>query len=115
MLLASRPLARLKDVEASLGRVEPVVLEGVVEELRSIADRGSVKRSRAARSALDYASMLRVVHCDMGVSVDEKIMNYAVEHGAAVATVDSTLRRRLRTAGVVVVTCRGNIVVVEGL
>jgi rRNA-processing protein FCF1 len=114
IFLVTTPSAGLGEVQDILGRVNQVVLDSVVVELRKIVDRGSAKRSRAAANALAYASKLRQVQYDEGGSVDDQILGYAVSHDVAVATLDADLRRRLRSAGVVVVIPRSDRLVVEG-
>jgi rRNA-processing protein FCF1 len=110
IFLVTTPSAGLGEVQDILGRVNQVVLDSVVVELRKIVDRGSAKRS----NALAYASKLRQVQYDEGGSVDDQILGYAVSHDVAVATLDADLRRRLRSAGVVVVIPRSDRLVVEG-
>ncbi|MCL4436694.1 MAG: hypothetical protein M1503_09485 [Thaumarchaeota archaeon] len=114
IFLVETPSGGFAEVEDKLGKVGPVVLTSVVEELRRIADRAAAKRAKAAARALDYASGLRIVHYSGSGGVDDQILQYAKSSGAAVATLDAELRRRLRAAGVVVVTLSGNRLVAEG-
>ncbi len=114
IFLVDTPSGGFTEIEGKLGKVEPVVLSSVVEELRRIAYHAAAKRAKAAARALDYASGLKTVpHTGYG-GVDDQILQYAKSSGAAVATLDAELRRRLRAAGVVVVTLSGNRLVTEG-
>ncbi|MBI2937655.1 MAG: hypothetical protein HYY22_05560 [Thaumarchaeota archaeon] len=114
IFLVETPSGGFTEIEDKLGKVEPIVLTSVIKELRRIADRAASKRAKAAARALDYASGLRRVPQTGSGSVDDQILLYAKSSGAAVATLDTELRRRLRAAGVVVVTLSGNRLVVEG-
>ena len=115
IFVASIPALGFDVVEDSLGRVELTVLDAVSEELLSIRLRAPVKRAKAAGLALEYASGLKRVSSGAGEGVDGKILNYAESRGAAVATLDSELKRRLRAVGVPVVSRRGNRLVVDGV
>ena len=112
--LFSKPALRLEDVETSVGKVELVTLESVIDELRTIGNRAPPKRAKTARCALELTLRLKKVAFSKGITVDDKILNYAESYGAAVATVDLGLRRRLRAAGVKVVSLRSNRLFVEG-
>ncbi|OHE51404.1 MAG: hypothetical protein A3K61_07230 [Thaumarchaeota archaeon RBG_16_49_8] len=114
IFLVETPSGGFTEIEDKIGKVEPIVLTSVIKELRRIADRAAAKRAKAASRALDYASGLRRVPQTGSGSVDDQILLYAKSSGAAVATLDTELRRRLRAAGVVVVTLSGNRLVAEG-
>lgn len=114
IFLVDTPTGGFEEIKESLGRVEPMVLNAVIGELRRIRDRGSSKRAKAASRALEYSLSLKRVSYGGGEGVDDQILNYARSRGAAVATLDSGLRRRLRAAGLVVVTRRRHRLVVEG-
>lgn len=114
ILLANTPTRGFEEIMDSLGGVELTVLDAVIDELCSISGSASAKRAKAAGRALEYASRLKRISYRKGGGVDDRILNWARSSGGAVATLDSELRRRLRAVGVVVVTQRGNRLVVEG-
>lgn len=95
--------------------MEFVVLDDVLDELRGMAFSTPSRKQRTALRALEYAEKLCSVGRAQGQTVDEKIVHYAQNKGVAVATIDTNLRKTLRRAGVTVVTCRGEEVVVQGV
>lgn len=115
IFVANTPACGFEDVKASLGRPELVVLDAVIDELNTIRSRAASKRAKAAGRALEYASSLKRISYKEGGDVDDKILNYAEANGAAVATIDSELKRRLRAVRVPVVSRRGNRLVWEGV
>jgi len=111
--LVSKPIKRLDELEAELGKVEFIVLEPTVRELRRLTSKLGVKARRAS-AALNYVKNLRVVDLDdKKLSTDSAILYYALKHGAAVATIDRELRGRLKEEGVVVITLREDSVWVD--
>ncbi len=87
--------------------LEKVVLEDITLELDGIADnQGSVKTSRTAALASQFAKDLRSVHHEGRLPVDDKLIAYAVKHGAMVATLDIALRKKLLDRGIPVVSLK---------
>ena len=109
----STPSQRLEEIQESLGRVELVVLDAVINEIRSLCESSSPKLAKSAKSALNFASNIKKITFDEGENVDDKIMNCAVSRKASVATLDSNLRKRLKAVGITVVFRRGNMIAVE--
>ena len=109
----STPSQRMEEIQESLGRVELVVLDAVLNELQSLSQNSSPKLAKYAKSALNFAAGLKKISFDEGENVDDKIINCAVSRNASVATLDSGLRQRLKVVGVVVVFRRGNLLAVE--
>ncbi len=108
----STPSQRMEEIQESLGRVELVVLDAVLNELQSLSQNSSPKLAKYAKSALNFAAGLKKISFDEGENVDDKIINCAVSRNASVATLDSGLRQRLKVVGVVVVFRRGNLLTV---
>jgi len=104
--LVSKPIKRLDELVVELGKVEFIVLEPTVRELKRLASKPGVKAKRAY-AALKYVKNFRVVNLnDKRLSADSAILYYALKHSAAVATLDQELRGRLKEEGVVVITLR---------
>ncbi len=108
----STPSQRMEEIQESLGRVELVVLDAVLNELQSLSQNSSPKLAKYAKSALNFAAGLKKISFDEGENVDDKIINCAVSRNASVATLDSGLRQRLKVVGVIVVFRRGNLLTV---
>ena len=113
MFITTVPIQQLEIIEKSLGKIKFVVLDVIVEEIRNLCVISSPKRAKSARRALDFASQLTRVSYDKGMNVDDKILNYAISKGIAVATLDSGLRKRLKAVGIIVVFRRGNMLLIE--
>jgi len=107
--LVSKPIKRLDELEVELGKVEFIVLEPTVRELKKMASKPGIKAKRA-HAALKYLRNLRVVNLDDNIklSADSAILYYALKYSAAVATIDQELKERLKEEGVVVITLREN-------
>ncbi|MCZ6615876.1 MAG: hypothetical protein O7B32_00990 [Thaumarchaeota archaeon] len=87
--------------------VETVVLEDITRELDGIKNnQDSVQSARAAALASQYAKNLRSVNHEGHMPVDEKLIAYAEEHGAMVATLDVDLRKKLLNKGIPVVSLK---------
>jgi rRNA-processing protein FCF1 len=104
--LVSKPIKRLDELEVELGKVEFIVLEPTVRELRRLASKHGVK-AKKANAALNYVKNLKVVNLgDKKLKADSAILYYALKYRAAVATLDQELRDKLREEDVIVITLR---------
>lgn len=100
--------------EAFTARFTLAVAEGTLNELERLKERGSPSLSIAAGKALDFARGLSVLRSD-APNTDDQIAELAGKMAAAVATADSTLRRRLRKSGIpVIFVARGKRIRIEG-
>ncbi len=87
--------------------LETVVLKDITRELDGITkNQESVKSSRTAALASQYAKNLRSVNYKGHLPVDEKLIAYAEEHDAMVATLDVDLRKKLLNRGIPVVSLK---------
>ncbi|MEA1868669.1 MAG: DNA-binding protein [Euryarchaeota archaeon] len=93
---------------AALGFDEWIVPSGVARELEGIASLGRGKGRDAARVALSLLNQCRTIETAEGTAgtVDDSIMELAVEMKVAVFTNDAELKGRLREGGVKVVYLR---------
>lgn len=92
---------------ARLGFDEWIVPSGVARELESIASRGRGRGKDAARLALSLMDRCRAIETSGAVgSVDDSILELAVEMKVAAFTNDVELKGRLRERGIKVVHLR---------
>jgi rRNA-processing protein FCF1 len=129
MVLVSTPIKQLERIEAHLGRLNFLVPDIVIDELRRLEKRAGPKRSIAARTAIDLSlSRFKVINLipsdgeeekesmeksvPKPVQVDDYIANYAVTNRCPVATIDIRLRNRLLAGGTLVLTLSKNKLVV---
>jgi len=97
------------ELEALIGRFEPVVLSTALEELRSLSDdKSSEKVRRQALSALELTKRCKLVDVEKRAeeSSDDVILRVAKEWKCPVATNDGMLRKRLRKAGLATIFLR---------
>jgi rRNA-processing protein FCF1 len=104
MAVALHPTAWSDDMEAALGKFEPVILDCVKIELQKISS-GRGRKARLASLALELAREFSAGPCGR-FGVDDEIASTALATGAIVATVDGELMRVMRTLGVRVVSLR---------
>lgn len=96
------------ELEALLGRFEPIILSTTIEELKKIAMGKSEKNRKNALAALKLAKKCKILEAKIktGEKYDDVILRIAKEGGYIVATNDSKLRRRLREVGITTIFLR---------
>ena len=105
MVLVSKPIKQVAKIESQLGRLDFLVPDIVQDELVRLAEKAGPKRSTLARTALELAeTKFKTVVVAKARHVDDSIIEYAVKHKCAVATIDTNLRRRLIANEVLVLT-----------
>ena len=105
MVLVSKPIKQVAKVESQLGRLDFLVPDIVEDELARLEEKAGPKRSTLAKTALALArAKFKTVAVAKARHVDDSIIEYAVRHGCAVATIDTNLRRRLISNEVLVLT-----------
>ncbi|MEM2342029.1 MAG: twitching motility protein PilT [Candidatus Bathyarchaeia archaeon] len=89
-------------IESLIGRFEPIILSTTIEELKRLSMKSSEKTRKYAQSALELAKRCKVIEvkAEPGENYDDVIVRIAREERLIVATNDSTLRKRLRKAGI---------------
>ncbi|HJS67844.1 MAG TPA: hypothetical protein VJ730_00335 [Nitrososphaera sp.] len=105
MVLVSKPIKQVAKIESLLGRIDFLVPDIVKGELERLAEKAGPKRSTLAKTALDLAkAKFKTVAVAKARHVDDSIIEYAIAHKCAVATIDTNLRRRLISNEVLVLT-----------
>jgi hypothetical protein len=105
MVLVSKPIKQVERIESQLGRLDFLVPDIVKGELVRLAEKAGPKRSTLAKTALELAkSKFKTVAVAKALHVDDSIIEYAAKHKCAVATIDTSLRRRLIANEVLVLT-----------
>lgn len=89
--------------------VEFVLLDSVIEEIKSKLERASRTEARMFRVALDLAERCTVVSVDASVKgpVDDQLLEYAKSVEGVLATNDRKLRERANSQGIPVLLLRG--------
>jgi hypothetical protein len=105
MVLVSKPIKQVARIESQLGQLDFLVPDIVKDELVRLAEKAGPKRSTLAKTALELAkTKFKTVTVAKARHVDDSIIEYAVKHKCAVATIDTNLRRRLIANEVLVLT-----------
>jgi len=97
------------ELEALIGRFEPILLSPTLEELRNLSDGKSPEKvRRQALLALELTKRCRLVDVEKKAeeNFDDVILRVAREWKCPVATNDGMLRKRLRKAGVATIFLR---------
>lgn len=90
------------ELEALLGRFEPLVLSTTLQELKGLSKKRSIKMRKQATAVLELADRCKIVDVERNPneSCVDVILRTARKWKVPVATNDSKLRRKLREAGV---------------
>jgi uncharacterized protein len=105
MVLVSKPIKQVAKIEAQLGRLDFLVPDIAQGELERLTEKAGPKRSTLAKTALELArTKFKTVKVAKARHVDDSIIDYAVKHRCAVATIDTILRRRLIASEILVLT-----------
>ncbi len=104
LMLIGRGIDVFTQIEELLDtKPEYYVIKPVIWELKKIAVHGGVKERKAAKLALELVRRkCRIIETSLppGKTVDDLLLETALEKGFIVATSDRGLRRRLRKAGI---------------
>ena len=90
--------------------VEFVLLDSVIEEIKSKLERASRTEARIFRVALDLAERCTIVSVEASVKgnpVDDQLLDYAKSVKGVLATNDRELRERASSHGIPVLLLRG--------
>jgi rRNA-processing protein FCF1 len=90
-------------------RFEPILLSTTLQELQTMAGKGSPSMRKQAALALSLAEKCRQIRVERkrGETSDDVILRTAVEWKSPVATNDKELRRKLRAKKIPVIFMRG--------
>jgi rRNA-processing protein FCF1 len=109
MVLVSTPIKQIDKVEANLGKLNFLVPDIVIDELKRLEEWTGPKRSMIAKTAIEISnSKFKVVKVIKTGYVDDAIIQYSVSRKCAAATIDTDLRRRLISNNVIVITLSKN-------
>ena len=109
MVFATTPIGQVDKIEAYFGKLNFLIPDIVIAELKDLEYKTGPKRSKMAKTAIEMSfSKFRVVKVAKSRHVDEAIIDYAINHKCAVATIDTDLRRRLKLNNLVVFTLSKN-------
>jgi rRNA-processing protein FCF1 len=109
MVLVSTPIQQIDKIEAYFGKLNFLIPDIVISELKDLEHKTGPKRSRIVKTAIEMSfSKFKVVDIIKSRHVDEAIIDYAITHKCAVATIDRNLLRRLMLNKLTVLTLSKN-------
>ena len=109
MVLVSTPIRQLDRVESHIGKLNILVPTIVIDELKILQQKAGPKRSMIAKTAIEISqTKFKVIEIVKSRHVDDAIIEYAIKHDCAAATIDSDLRKRLISNNVLVITISNN-------
>lgn len=112
MSISIKPIKRFDILED----LECIVLSAVIEEIKALERSKSVKRSKAARAALEMIERMGIRIVDLkGSSIDKLIMEYADATNSYIATLDMEMKRRAKEMGIGIVTLYRDRIIIDKL
>ena len=109
MVLVSTPIGKLEEVEKQIGKLNILVPSIVIDELTILQQKAGPKRSMIAKTAIEISqARFKVIEIVKSRHVDDAIVEYALKHNCATATIDTALRKRLLKNNVLVITISNN-------
>jgi rRNA-processing protein FCF1 len=109
MILVSRPISKFDEVERNIGKLNILVPTIVIEELNILQQKAGPKRAMTAKTAIEISkARFKVIEIVKSRHVDDAIIEYAIKHNCAIATIDTDLRKRLIKNKILVITISNN-------
>jgi uncharacterized protein len=109
MVIASSQIKCIDIMETLLGKFYFLVPSTVISELKHLEKIAGDRRAKIARAAIELAiSKFKVIEVVKSLYADDAIVEYAVKHECAAATIDKNLRNRLIANKILVLTLSRN-------
>jgi rRNA-processing protein FCF1 len=109
IIFLSVPIKQLERIEFHFGKLNLLVPDAVIKELKQLEKKAGPKRSKLASTAIEICcSRFKIVQVSKSNHVDDSLIEYAMNHKCAIATIDTRLRRRCITNNVPVITLNRN-------
>jgi rRNA-processing protein FCF1 len=116
IILVSAPIKQADIVEIHFGKLNFLVPDIVIDELKHLEKRAGPKRSKLASTAIEISySKFKIVKIFKSEYVDKSLIEYAVSHGCAIATIDRGLRMQCIASNIPVITFSRNKLTVAAL
>jgi uncharacterized protein len=116
IILVSAPIKQADIVEIHFGKLNFLVPDIVIDELKHLEKRAGPKRSKLASTAIEISySKFKIVKIFKSEYVDKSLIEYAVIHRCAIATIDRGLRMQCIANNIPVITFSRNKLTVAAL
>ncbi len=108
--IATERIKNISKIDVEIGQIEFVVPTVVKKELESLLL--NEKKKNKVEKTIEFASKLRSKKID-GKIADEVIIEYIKKNGGMVATIDKTLKQRIKEFGGSVISLSKNKIILE--
>lgn len=108
MVLVTKPVKLLDNIEMQYGKINFLIPDLVIEELKNLVNNSSYKSSVSAKTVLQITKKFEIITTKKMSYTDDSILDYAINYKCAVATMDKNLIQRLISSKVLVFSLRNN-------
>lgn len=108
MVLVTKPLKLFDSIVIQYGKINFLIPDVVIEELKSLVHHPSYKSSISAKTVLEITKKFEIINTKKLNYTDDSIIDYAINYKCAVATMDKNLIQRLISSKVMVFSLRNN-------
>jgi uncharacterized protein len=108
MVLVTKPIKQLDSIVIEYGKINFLIPDVVIEELKKLVHSPSYKSSLSAKTVLEITKKFEIINTKKLNYTDDSIIDYAINYKCAVATMDKNLIQRLISSKVMVFSLRNN-------
>ena len=108
MVLVTKPIKLLDNIVMQDGKINFLIPDLVIEELKNLVTNSSYKSSVSAKTVLKITKKFEIINTKKLNYTDDSIIDYAINYKCAVATMDKNLIQRLISSKVIVFSLRNN-------
>ena len=108
MVLVTKPIKLVDNLVMEYGKINFLIPEVVIEELKNLVNNPSYKSSQSAKTILKLTKKFEIIKTKRLHYTDDSILDYAINYKCAVATMDKNLIQRLISSKVIVFSLRNN-------
>lgn len=108
MVLVTKPVKLLDNIVNQYGKINFLIPDLVIEELKTLVNNPSYKSSISAKTLLEITKKFEIITTKKLSYTDDSILDYAINQKCAVATMDKNLIQRLVSSKVLVFSLRNN-------
>ena len=108
MVLVTKPIKLVDKLVMQYGKINFLIPEVVIEELKNLVNNPSYKSSQSAKTVLKLTKKFEIINTKRLHYTDDSILDYAINYKCGVATMDKNLIQRLISSKVTVFSLRNN-------
>ncbi|HEX5981526.1 MAG TPA: hypothetical protein VFY77_02570 [Nitrososphaeraceae archaeon] len=108
MVLVTKPIKQLDSIVIEYGKINFLIPDVVIEELKKLVHNPSYKSSLSAKTVLEITKKFEIINTKKLNYTDDSIIDYAINYKCAVATMDKNLIQRLISSKIMVFSLRNN-------